>query len=68
MVVVRNVSICVGDIFCFIAVFSEIPVSTVVRAQGLGSSPRLYTSCLSTWVGGERDTKPDIVFNLVTAT
>lgn len=49
VVVVRNVSICVGDIFCFIAVFSEMPVSAVVRAQGLGSSPSLSTSCLSTW-------------------
>lgn len=65
MVVVRNVSICVGDIFCFIAVFSEMPVSAVVRAQGLGSSPSLSTSCLSTWAG---DTKPDIVPNLVITT
>ncbi len=67
MVVVRNVTICVGDIFCFIAVFSEMPVSAVVRAHVLGSSPSLSSSCLSTWADG-KDTKPDIVLNQVTAT
>lgn len=59
MVVVRNVSICVEDIFCFMAVYWEMPASAVVRALGLGYSPSLSTSCLSTWAG---DTTPDIVF------
>lgn len=59
MVVVRNVSICVEDIFCFMAVYWEMPASAVVRALGLGYSPSLSASCLSTWAG---DTTPDIVF------
>lgn len=35
--------------FCFMAVFSEMPLSAVVRARGLGSGPSLSTSCRSTW-------------------
>ena len=69
VVVVRNVSICVGDIFCFIAVFSEMPVKRCGESAGTGLRSR-PPYLMSVHVGrrGGGDTTADIVPNVVTAT